>query len=157
MSPQVAYVLTNMLERVITNGTGATVSKIRNITPYIAGKTGSSSEYRDGIFMGYTSSLVTGVWTGLDDFHSMGRFMVGAITAAPIWDAYMSKALDIYPPEAFVIPKGIVFAEINPHTGMIADSSYKDPVLMPYVEGTEPVLTKKREKIKNPQSFFGMF
>ncbi len=157
LSPQVAYVLTNMLERVITNGTGATVSKIRNITPYIAGKTGSSSEYRDGIFMGYTSSLVTGVWTGLDDFHSMGRFMVGAITAAPIWDAYMSKALDIYPPEAFVIPKGIVFAEINPHTGMIADSSYKDPVLMPYVEGTEPVLTKKREKIKNPQSFFGMF
>ncbi|MDA8157632.1 MAG: PBP1A family penicillin-binding protein [Deltaproteobacteria bacterium] len=157
LSPQVAYVLTNMLERVITNGTGVTISNIRNITPYVAGKTGSSSQYRDGIFMGYTSSLVTGVWTGRDDFHSMGRFMVGAITAAPIWDSYMSKALDIYPPQAFAIPKGVVFAEINPHTGLIADSSYKDPVLMPYVEGTEPTAVKKKKKIKNPQSFFGLF
>ncbi len=157
LSPQVAYVLTNMLERVITNGTGVTISNIRKITPYVAGKTGSSSQYRDGVFMGYTSSLVTGVWTGLDDFHSMGRFMVGAITAAPIWNAYMSKALLIYPPEAFAIPKGIVFAEINPHTGLIADSSYQDPVLMPYVAGTEPTKTKKQKKIKNPQSFFGLF
>ncbi|MHB8232986.1 MAG: penicillin-binding protein 1A [bacterium] len=157
LSPQVAYVLTNMLERVITNGTGVTVSKIRNITPYVAGKTGSSSQYRDGVFMGYTSSLVTGVWTGLDDFHSMGRFMVGAITAAPIWDSYMAKALNIYPPESFSIPKGVVFAEINPHTGLIADSSYKDPVLMPYASGTEPTSAKKKKNIKNPQSFFGMF
>jgi len=157
LSPQVAFVLTNMLERVITNGTGVTISNIRKITPYIAGKTGSSSQYRDGLFMGYTSSLVTGVWTGRDDFHSMGRFMVGAITAAPIWDAYMSKALNIYPPEAFKIPKGVVFAEINPHTGLIADSSYKDPVLMPYVEGTEPTAVQKKKKIKNPQSFFGLF
>ena len=107
--------------------------------------------------MGYTSSLVTGVWTGLDDFHSMGRFMVGAITAAPIWDDYMSKALNIYPPKAFKIPKGVVFAEINPRTGLIANSSYKDPVLMPYVAGTEPTLSKKQKKIKNPQSFFGLF
>ncbi len=157
LSPQVAYVLTNMLERVITNGTGVTISNIRKITPYVAGKTGSSSQYRDGIFMGYTSSLVTGVWTGLDDFHSMGRFMVGAITAAPIWDAYMSKALNIYPPEAFAIPKGVVFAEINPQTGLIADSTYKDPVLMPYVAGTEPTIVKKHKKINNPQSFFGLF
>ena len=157
LTPQVAYVLTNMLERVITNGTGVTVSKIRKITPYVAGKTGSSSQYRDGLFMGYTSSLVTGVWTGLDDFHSMGRFMVGAITAAPIWDDYMSKALNIYPPKAFKIPKGVVFAEINPRTGLIANSSYKDPVLMPYVAGTEPTLSKKQKKIKNPQSFFGLF
>ncbi|MDA8053386.1 MAG: PBP1A family penicillin-binding protein [Deltaproteobacteria bacterium] len=157
LSPQVAYVLTNMLERVITNGTGVTVSKIRKITPYVAGKTGSSSQYRDGLFMGYTSSLVTGVWTGLDDFHSMGRFMVGAITAAPIWDTYMSKALNIYPPRAFKIPKGVVFAEINPHTGLIANSNYKDPILMPYVSGTEPTLSKKQKKIKNPQLFFGLF
>ncbi len=157
LSPQVAYVLTNMLERVITNGTGVTILNIRKITPYVAGKTGSSSQYRDGVFMGYTSSLVTGVWTGLDDFHSMGRFMVGAITAAPIWDSYMSKALKIYPPAAFKIPKDIVFAEINPHTGLIADSGYKDPVLMPYVAGTEPTSVKKKKKIKNPQSFFGLF
>lgn len=157
LTPQVAYVLTNMLEQVITNGTGVTVSKISKITPYVAGKTGSSSQYRDGIFVGYTSSLVTGVWTGLDDFHSMGRFMVGAITAAPIWASYMSKALDIYPPRAFKIPQGVVFAEINPYTGLIADSSYKDPVLMPYVSGTEPTLSKKSKKIKNPQSFFGLF
>jgi penicillin-binding protein 1A len=157
LSPQVAYVLTNMLERVITNGTGVTIADIRKITPYVAGKTGSSSQYRDGIFMGYTSSLVTGVWTGRDDFHSMGRFMVGAITAAPIWNSYMSKALNVYPPKAFAIPKGVVFAEINPHTGLIAGSSYKNPVLMPYVKGTEPTSVKKQKKINNPQSFFGLF
>jgi penicillin-binding protein 1A len=157
LSPQVAYVLTNMLERVITNGTGVTVSKIRKMTPYIAGKTGSSSQYRDGIFVGYTSSLVTGVWTGLDDFHSMGRFMVGAITAAPIWSSYMFKALKIYTPEPFRIPSGIVFAEINPYTGLLASSSYADPVLMPYVAGTEPKSYVKLKKHKNPQSFFGLF
>ncbi len=156
LSPQVSFVLTNMLERVITNGTGVTISKIRNITPYVAGKTGSSSQYRDGVFVGYTSSLVTGVWTGLDDFHSMGRFMVGAITAAPIWNAYMSKALMIFPSKPFKIPAGIVFAEINPHTGLLADSSYQDPVLMPYVAGTEPKSVTKVKKISNPQSFFEM-
>jgi membrane carboxypeptidase/penicillin-binding protein len=69
----------------------------------------------------------------------------------------MANALNIYPPEAFAIPKGVVFAEINPHTGLIADSSYKDPVLMPYVAGTEPTTVKKQKKIKNPQSFFGLF
>ncbi|MHB1693007.1 MAG: penicillin-binding protein 1A [bacterium] len=156
LSPKVAFVLTNMLERVITNGTGVTISKIRNITPYVAGKTGSSSQYRDGVFVGYTSSLVTGVWTGLDDFHSMGRFMVGAITAAPIWNAYMSKALMIFPSKPFKIPAGIVFAEINPHTGLLADSSYQDPVLMPYIAGTEPKSVTKVKKISNPQSFFEM-
>lgn len=157
LTPQVAYVLTNMLERVITYGTGATVSRIRKITPYVAGKTGSSSQYRDGLFVGYTSSLVTGVWTGLDNFHSMGRFMVGAVTAAPIWDYYMSKALNIYPPKAFKIPTGVVFAEINPYTGLIASSSYKDPIFMPYVSGTEPTLSVKQKKIKSPQSFFKLF
>ena len=156
LSPQVSFVLTNMLERVITNGTGVTISKIRDITPYVAGKTGSSSQYRDGVFVGYTSSLVTAVWTGRDDFHSMGRFMVGAITAAPIWNAYMSKALMIFPPKPFKIPSGIVFAEINPHTGLLADSSYQDPVLMPYVAGTEPKSVTKVKKISNPQSFFEM-
>jgi len=156
LSPQVSFVLTNMLERVITNGTGVTISKIRSITPYVAGKTGSSSQYRDGVFVGYTSSLVTAVWTGRDDFHSMGRFMVGAITAAPIWYGYMSKALMIFKPKPFKIPSGIVFAEINPHTGLLADSSYQDPVLMPYIAGTEPRSTTKAEKISNPQSFFEM-
>ncbi|MFW0884247.1 penicillin-binding protein 1A [Candidatus Acidulodesulfobacterium sp. H_13] len=157
LSPQVAYILTNMLEKVITMGTGVTVSKIRDITPYVAGKTGSSSQYRDGVFVGYTSSLVTGVWTGRDDFHSMGRFMVGAITAAPIWKSYMSKTLSVYPPEAFAIPKGVVFAVINPYTGLIADSSYKDPMLMPYVAGTEPTSVKRQKKINNPHLFFGLF
>ncbi len=157
LTPQVAYVLTNMLERVITHGTGVTVSKIRKITSYVAGKTGSSSQYKDGVFVGYTSSLVTGVWTGLDNFQSMGRFMVGAVTAAPIWDFYMSKALAIYSPSAFKIPKGVVFAEINPYTGLIANSGYKDPILMPYISGTEPTLSIKQKKIKSPQSFFKLF
>ncbi len=156
LSPGVAYVLTNMLERVITNGTGVTISKIRSVAPYVAGKTGSSSQYRDGIFIGYTSSLATGVWTGRDDYHSMGRFMVGAITAAPIWDSYMSKALEIYHPRPFRIPHGIVFAEINPHTGLLASSNYKNPILMPYIAGTEPQITTKTKKIRNPYYYFDL-
>lgn len=157
LSPQVAYILTNMLERVIVAGTGSTVSGIVKITPYVGGKTGSSSQYRDGVFVGYTSSLVTGVWTGRDDFRSMGRFMVGAVTAAPIWYSYMEKSLKEFPPEAFNIPKGIVFAEINPVTGLIAGSDFKDPVLMPYIAGSEPTLTKKSGKTFNPQSYFNLF
>ncbi len=157
LSPQVAFILTNMMERVISGGTGSTVSNIRNITPDIAGKTGSSSDYRDGVFIGYTSTLVTGVWTGLDNFHSMGKLMVGAITAAPIWDSYMSSALAVFPPEPFTIPSGIVFVDVDPSTGLVAPMGYKDPLLMPYIKGTEPGSVPKVKKAKKPWSFFNLF
>ncbi|WP_294146400.1 penicillin-binding protein 1A [uncultured Selenomonas sp.] len=96
ISEQSAAELTDMLEGVIQKGTG-TRAKIGRPA---AGKTGTTSDYHDAWFVGYTPDLVAGVWIGSDDNASLGG-MSGGLTPAVIWKAFMSKALASTPPKNF--------------------------------------------------------
>ncbi|HKA33876.1 MAG TPA: penicillin-binding transpeptidase domain-containing protein, partial [Candidatus Binatia bacterium] len=110
LSPEVAYVMTDMLKNVVQSGTARAAAKLGK---NIAGKTGTTSDYRDNWFIGYNPSLVAGVWVGYDDHRSIGDKETGASTALPIWLAFMKTANEGKEEEDFVVPEGINWMDVN--------------------------------------------
>lgn len=94
VSPLVASQITSMLKDVINYGTGMRA----NIGRSAAGKTGTTNDYKDAWFIGYTPHLIAGVWVGYDDMRrSLGSVEVGGRAAAPIWANFMRNALSDTP------------------------------------------------------------
>lgn len=135
LSPEIAYVLTDMLKNVIQSGTGRAAAKLGR---HVAGKTGTTSEYRDGWFIGYTPNLIAGVWVGYDDHRPLDDKETGARTALPIWLTFMSGAGQGAGAEDFPVPEGIDWLEVN-----LKDGGYPLPVFesspltkIPFVSGS---------------------
>ncbi len=100
ISPEVAFTITNMLKDVVTYGTGTRA----NIGRPVAGKTGTSNDFKDAWFIGYTPQLVAGVWVGYDDMRkSLGQGEAGGRVSAPIWAQFMKEALTNKEPQDFVL------------------------------------------------------
>ena len=106
MSPEVAYTVTSMLESVVQHGTGR---RVRALERPAAGKTGTTNDFHDAWFIGYTPEIVAGVWVGFDNQVSLGKRESGGRVAAPIWLAFMQEALQGQPVTDFPIPPGIRF------------------------------------------------
>jgi penicillin-binding protein 1A len=117
MEPEVAYVLTSMMEDVIQRGTGRPVQALGRPT---AGKTGTTNDFRDAWFLGYTPELVTGVWVGKDDRTTLGHSETGGRAASPIWLDFMQEALRGQPLTDFIIPPGIRFVRTEGEKGIPA-------------------------------------
>ena len=100
ISKETAYLITNMLEDVIGYGTG---QRAKALGRQLAGKTGTTNEFTDAWFIGYTPNLVVGVWVGFDDRKSLGDGEAGARSALPIWIEFMKTALNQVPDEPFTI------------------------------------------------------
>lgn len=135
ISPQNAFIITHLLEGVVQHGTG---QRAKVLGRPVAGKTGTSSDYADAWFIGYTPSILTGVWVGFDDKTSLGKNETGARAALPIWISFMDQALRDVPPEPFRVPEKIVLLKVNLETGMPADGSSQPTILEAFVEGTVP-------------------
>ncbi len=138
MSPQLAYLVTNLLKGVVREGTAM---RARQINRPLAGKTGTSNENRDLWFIGYTPDLVAGAWMGYDDFSSLGRKdWTGGSTVVPWWTAIMGEILKGSPKRDFPVPSKIVFVQIDSETGLLAlpTCPKKNRILESYLEGTEP-------------------
>ena len=110
LSPEVAYVMTDMLKNVVQSGTARAAAKLGK---NIAGKTGTTSEYRDNWFIGYNPSLVAGVWVGYDDHRPIADKETGSSTALPIWLAFMKTANQGKEEEDFAVPEGINWMDVN--------------------------------------------
>jgi len=136
LSPQTAYLVTNLLETNIDSGTGQG-ARARGFTLPAAGKTGTSF---DGWFAGYTPDLLCIVWVGFDDNRPLGYS--GAQSALPIWTEFMKKAAGLIPlrPKSFEVPEDIVEVEIDPITGMLATPRCLDRRTELFIKGTEPTL-----------------
>jgi len=132
---KVAYIATSVLQDVVRRGTGW---RVRAVGRPVAGKTGTTDEYKDAWFIGYTPSLVAGVWVGYDDSKPLGRAEVGGVAAAPIWLYFMEKALAGQPVENFKTPEGIVFVKIDPRTGLLARPFSSDSREECFLDGTAP-------------------
>jgi penicillin-binding protein 1A len=132
---ETAFLATDLLKGVIEEGTGW---KARELGRPAAGKTGTTNDYRDAWFIGYTPSLVTGVWVGYDDQTSIGPRETGARAALPIWLEFMKKAHADRPPEDFIAPEGILFKQIDPRTGLLSTEHCKQSVRGAFMPGTEP-------------------
>jgi penicillin-binding protein 1A len=135
MRPEVAYVVTNMMQSVVTEGT-ATKAAVLKIP--IAGKTGTSNEARDTWFVGFTPDYIIGVWVGYDDNRPMGGKETGGTTAVPIFVDIMKSMQQ--PAKAFPKPAHVVERVIDRETGLLApEGAPKSTTLTEvFVEGTEP-------------------
>lgn len=135
IDPRIAFMATYVMQDVVEAGTGRGV---RSIGRPVAGKTGTTNDVRDAWFIGYTPSLVTGVWVGFDQEQSLGRQEVGGRAAAPIWLYFMERALQGKPVEVFPVPPGIVFSRIDPATGMPVKQTAGKTIYECFLEGTIP-------------------
>ncbi len=142
LSPQHAFIMTHLLEGVVQHGTG---QRAKVLGRPVAGKTGTSSDYADAWFIGYTPSLLAAVWVGFDDKTSLGRNETGARAALPIWISFMERALRGTPVEPFRVPEGVVLMRVNLETGLPADGSSQETILEAFPEGSIP----KEERSKS--------
>ncbi|RMH32267.1 MAG: PBP1A family penicillin-binding protein [Nitrospirae bacterium] len=135
LSPETAYLITNMLMDVIQRGTGR---KAKSVGRPVAGKTGTTNSYHDAWFVGYAPNLVAGVWVGFDGMRTIGKLESGAHAALPIWTAFMKEALKPLPVLTFAIPEGIRFAEVDLETGAQPTELTKKREVEVFAAGTEP-------------------
>ena len=135
IKPETAYLTTNLLRGVIEKGTAW---KARELRRPAAGKTGTTNDFRDAWFVGYTPSLVAGVWVGYDNHQSIGAKETGARAALPIWLEFMKKALGNSSQEDFTVPDGIIFKQIDPRTGLLSTANCKQSFREAFMPGTEP-------------------
>lgn len=136
LDPAVAYLTTSLLESVVKEGTARALKALGFDAP-AAGKTGTTNDGRDAWFIGYTSSLLTGVWTGADDNRALK--LTGAKDALPLWKAFMQDALADRPAGEFVRPEGVVTARICVESGMLARSGCPRKLDELFISGTEPL------------------
>jgi penicillin-binding protein 1A len=106
LSPQSAFQMVSMLNDAIDRGTGSPVRRLGVRFP-VGGKTGTTNDYKDAWFVGFSSTIVAGVWVGFDRPESIGRDAYGARYALPIWADFMQRAAKVRPPAAFERPTGL--------------------------------------------------
>ena len=106
LSPAVAFQMVSMLGDVIDRGTGSPARRLGVRFP-AGGKTGTTDDFKDAWFVGFSSSLVVGVWVGFDQPETIGRDAYGARFALPIWADFMQRAAKVRPPGAFERPAGL--------------------------------------------------
>ena len=123
LSSGMAYIVTNLMESVVQHGTAHVIRETLNRP--IAGKTGTTNDYNDAWFIGFSPELVTGVWVGKDQDESMGVNETGTRTAIPIWLKYMQEALKDVPIKSFPIPNDVTYIKINQETGQ--ETTFDDP------------------------------
>ena len=135
ISPQNAFIMTHLLEGVVLHGTG---QRARVLGKPVAGKTGTSSDYADAWFVGYTPTLLSAVWVGFDDKTSLGKDETGARAALPIWLYFMERALAGTPAEPFKVPPGIVLKKVDLETGEPAREDSRETILEAFPNGDVP-------------------
>ncbi len=129
LPPQEVRVLVDMLRAVVLEGTAASASSFGRI---VAGKTGTTNDYMDAWFVGFSPYIVAGVWVGYDIKKSMGKGMAGARVALPIWLDFMSVAAFMYPNEDFPVPDGVVVVNC--------------PTPMYFVDGTQGICSGEQKQ-----------
>jgi penicillin-binding protein 1B len=137
LDPRVAYLVTNVLENVVNQGTGGVVRQLGFTAP-AAGKTGTS---RDGWFAGYTSNLLCVVWVGFDDNRDLG--LAGSESAAPIWAEFMKRAVTLpgyRNAHEFPVPDGVVTETIDPASGEVATAQCPTTETDAFILGTQPTV-----------------
>src|SRR5206468_12996083 len=110
LSPETAYVITHMLRGVVERGTGQAAKALGRP---VAAKTGTTNDYSNAWFIGFTPHLATGVWVGYDRPRSLGKDETGARVAVPIWTAFMKEVLHGLPVEDFPVPEGVVLVPVD--------------------------------------------
>ena len=129
MSEQTAYQVTTILEGVIKRGTG---KKLRDLQLNLAGKTGTTNENTDAWFIGFTSNLVIGVYVGMDNPKSLGKFETGSKAALPIFREFIEKSVKKSDARPFKVPEKMTLMVVDPLTGEKAKFNSKNTIIEAY-------------------------
>ncbi|MBF0615116.1 MAG: PBP1A family penicillin-binding protein [Magnetococcales bacterium] len=133
LNPASIYQVVNLMKGVVKYGTAR---KALALNRPVAGKTGTTNDYRDAWFMGIAPSLVAGVWVGMDDFSILGE--TGGQAALPIWMDYMQEALKGQPAIDFAVPSGIALEEIDAESGTLPGAHTANRVYEAFKPGQAP-------------------
>jgi penicillin-binding protein 1A len=150
LTPSEAYIVTHMLQSVVTDGTAKAAQKLGRPA---AGKTGTSNRARDAWFVGYTPNVVAGVWVGFDDRRPLGRRESGGRSALPIWVDVVQAAEKDRPVLEFPVPSNVTTARIDPETGLLAYEGMEGAIDEVFLEGTVPTDRARPPDVADSQSF----
>lgn len=145
ISPETAYLITNIMESVVQEGTGTRAKAIGRPS---AGKTGTTNDLKDAWFIGFIPQLACVSWVGYDQEHPLGKKETGARAAAPAWVDFMQEAVKQYPVENFAVPDSLEFHPIDKTTGLLLAEDDKDAYFEVFAPGTAPTRMSKEEKLK---------
>jgi penicillin-binding protein 1A len=134
LDPRVAYVMTDLLTGVVQAGTGTFA---RDLPCAVAGKTGTTDDNVDSLFVGFSTSLAVVAWMGFDDRKSLGDNETGAVAAGPIWREFMETACDAGE-ETFHPPPGVLLVDVDHSSGKLPGRYCTDIVTEAFIEGTQP-------------------
>lgn len=151
ISPETSYLITNLMESVVQEGTG---QRARALGRPVAGKTGTTNDQRDAWFAGYIPQLVAVSWVGYDQERSLGRGESGGRAAAPAWVSFMQDAARQSSAKPFPVPDGIEFHAIDPATGLLAPEESLEASIEAFAPGTAPTRYVTEEQAPNAQDFF---
>jgi len=132
--PASAFQVVQMMQGVVQRGTGARVAAVGKP---IAGKTGTTSDWRDAWFVGFTPNLAAGVYIGYDNHDSLGRGEQAAVVSAPVFRDFMIAATKDAPATEFHIPPGLQMYRVNPDS-MLPAQGGEGSIWMAYKPGTTP-------------------
>ncbi len=135
LSPQAAYLITDLLKGVLSRGTASSAASL-GFSGVAAGKTGTTDDLRDAWFAGYTPEVLALVWVGYDDNRALG--LTGAQAALPIWVDFMMGSGSVTKAD-FSEPGGMVREKVDPETGQLATWKCRETIEELFIEGTEPV------------------
>ena len=135
ISSETAAIITDMLQAVVLSGTGRAAKAIGRP---LAGKTGTTDTYRDALFIGFSPTIVAGVWVGLDHYGTLGNRETGARAALPIWIDFMEQVLAGRPHDDFSLPGGVLKIPIDADSGLLASENCPNAVAVVFKKGTEP-------------------
>ena len=138
ITPQLAFIMNHLLKGVMDRGTGDGARRAGFTRP-AAGKTGTTNDYKDAWFVGYTPDLLAVVWVGFDNKAKLG--LSGSQAALPIWTEFMKRATAGTPVTDFIIPPGIKMVEIDPLSGQLATTNCSYVLREAFREGEEPTTT----------------
>lgn len=133
--PRLAYIMSNLLRGVTQYGTAAAAGRL---TANIGGKTGTTNNYIDALFVGFSSNIVVGTWVGFDDNRPLGYGETGGKTALPMWMDYMTAAIGKYGAPDFGMPEGLITMLVNKETGKPLPPGSSNGFLETFVGGFDP-------------------
>jgi penicillin-binding protein 1A len=142
MSEQQAFVMTSMLQNVVLRGTARAA---KSLGRPVAGKTGTTNDFIDAWFVGYSPNLVAGVWVGIDDQESLGSKEAGGRAALPIWMEFMQQALERNPLQEFVAPPHVRLVRIHPRTGSSGEGAAGEGIQIALTEDSGTDRARSRQ------------
>jgi penicillin-binding protein 1A len=145
ISPETAYLITNIMESVVQEGTGRRAKAINRPS---AGKTGTTNDLKDAWYIGYIPQLACVSWVGYDQERPLGKYETGSKAAAPAWVNFMKVASKEFPVENFYVPDSIEFHSINKEDGLLVDIQDPNAYIEAFAPGTAPTRMSEDKTLK---------